>query len=202
MRSTSDQPSLTMSSGEWCRIHVILQPYAWAPSSPLIHRSATGMRSRHQVLQDSISHVRPLEKNPWHCVARSATSAKPRRGAIVCRAAEEPRVAVLRRRVLRRVRALRYARAGCPLTPSALHALVDARDVEIPRKNPVKSELASRKDTSRDSFARRRRTPRFCIVEVSQRWHLSPSIAAATRGTAVAAAVAKHASRHASRLYG
>ena len=71
-----------MSSGEWCRIHVILQPYAAAPSSPLIQRSATGIRSLHQVLQDSISHVRPLLKKAW-VVATSAASASTRRGAIV-----------------------------------------------------------------------------------------------------------------------
>uniref|UniRef100_A0A7S3ZSR4 Uncharacterized protein n=1 Tax=Pelagomonas calceolata TaxID=35677 RepID=A0A7S3ZSR4_9STRA len=127
-----------MSSGEWCRIHVILQPYAAAPSSPLIHRSATGMRSRHHVLQDSISHVRPLLKKAWHGEARSAAISSCR-GAIV-------------------LRALRKATCSCapPTRPPAssraaickggLSAdsfgsprLVDARDVEIPRKNPVKS---------------------------------------------------------------
>ena len=43
------------------------------------------MRSRHHVLQDSISQVRPLLKKAWHWEARSATSASPRRGAIVLR---------------------------------------------------------------------------------------------------------------------
>ena len=64
-----------------------LQPYAWAPSSPFIHRSATGMRSRHQVLQDSISQVRPLLKKAWHREARSAAISSCR-GAIVLRILE------------------------------------------------------------------------------------------------------------------
>ena len=79
--STSLQPSFTINSGEWCRIHVILQPYAAAPASPLIQRSATGIRSRHQVLQDSISQVRPLLKKA--CVIVSSAAISSCRGAIV-----------------------------------------------------------------------------------------------------------------------
>ena len=81
--STSDQPSFTINSGEWCRIHVILHPYAAAPSSPFIHRSATGMRSRHHVLQDSISQVRPLLKKARVVATSAAISSS--RGVIVLR---------------------------------------------------------------------------------------------------------------------
>ena len=109
------------------------------------------MRSRHQVLQDSISQVRPLLKKAWHGEARSAAISSCR-GAIVS--------LVRAARALRRhgyedstgatcscappTLPLASSRAatrknGLPVDSFGSPRLVDARDAEIPRKNPVKS---------------------------------------------------------------
>ena len=84
------------------------------------------MRSRHQVLQDSISHVRPLLKKARHGEVRSAAISSCR-GVIVWLWQLQVELAV---RVLRRARALRRARTGCPLTAPDSTAVVHATDVE------------------------------------------------------------------------